>query len=145
MPDLVEQIKSHSGFPNAWAAYMNKEAERERRREVSRGAEIRPRKGALMPPLTRRADSPSNLEHSFAQGDRRWRNDSRWPKSTRFLHFIIPENPTAKLPPFWGRTVRRLARIIQEFGEFLPLLEYLSCCKESNLSTPERGEDDYTA
>ena len=38
-----------------------------------------------------------------------------------------------------------LARIIQEFGEFLPLLEYLSCCKESNLSTPERGEDDYTA
>ncbi len=36
------------------------------------------------------------------------------------------------------------ARIIQEFGELLPLLEHLSCCKESNLSTPGRGRDDYT-
>ena len=33
MPDLVEQIKSHSQFPNAWAAYMNKQAAIERRRE----------------------------------------------------------------------------------------------------------------
>lgn len=29
MPDFVEQIKSHSHFPNAWAAYMSKEAARE--------------------------------------------------------------------------------------------------------------------
>ncbi len=32
MPDFVEQIKSHSQFPNAWAAYMSKEAAIERRR-----------------------------------------------------------------------------------------------------------------
>jgi len=25
MPDLVALIKSHSGFPNAWAAYMGRE------------------------------------------------------------------------------------------------------------------------
>src|SRR6266498_1818985 len=29
-------------------------------------------------------------------------------------------------------------------GEFLRLLEHLSCWKESNLSTPEGREDDYT-
>ena len=34
LPDLVEQIKSHSRFPNAWADYMNKEAAMERRRGV---------------------------------------------------------------------------------------------------------------
>jgi len=41
-----------------------------------------------------------------------------------------------------------LPHIIQESeksGEFLPLLEHLSCCKQSNLSVPERGRDDYTA
>jgi len=34
MPDFVEQIKSHSQFPNAWADYMSKEAAIERRREA---------------------------------------------------------------------------------------------------------------
>ncbi len=34
MPDFVEQVKSHSQFPNAWAAYMNKEAACERRRKA---------------------------------------------------------------------------------------------------------------
>jgi hypothetical protein len=33
MRDLVEQIKSHSQFPNAWAAYMNKERRRKAREE----------------------------------------------------------------------------------------------------------------
>jgi len=41
MPDFVEQIKSHSQFPNAWADYMNKEAARERRREAHEWGEVR--------------------------------------------------------------------------------------------------------
>ena len=39
MPDLVEQIKSHSQFPNAWAAYMNKQAACKRRREERKWGE----------------------------------------------------------------------------------------------------------
>ena len=36
-------------------------------------------------PLTRSEDSSSSLQQPFAEGDLRWRSDSRWPKSTRIL------------------------------------------------------------